>query len=434
MNVSLKKKLQLYKKQLHQAQEEEDPGREVKPGRSDSDAYEHEIQQAARDMQAEVRHFDDEYVFVHTERLDLDMPIGPYSAGDLFETVSDWQKGSQVHPLSAYGLDVPDLLFFDTETTGLASGAGQMIFLIGLARVTSAGVVIKQYFLPGPGHEAAFFNAFLRDSHSLKNLVTFNGKAFDWPRVRTRHQFVRDQVPCLPAFGHFDLLHASRRLWKGRLDSVRLQTVEKEILAMGRKEDVPGKMAPFLYFQFLKRPEARLVKGIIEHNREDVLSLIALYIHLSKKVLGKAACDEEENYEIARWYQQIGEDVRARLLFKELAARDTETGIRSKARMAALYKREGHFRHALTLLKSVICEENNPDDTLYIEAAKLMEHQFNDFEGAIHYTERALEYLKEKGTDFADEVIERKTAAYVKRINRLDEKWLRESERCRLNE
>lgn len=434
MNVSLKQKLQLYKKQLHQAQETENQNRQEKSERMDSDVYEREIRQAARDMSAEIRHFDNESVFVHTEKLELETRIGPYSAGDLFETVSDWQKGSQVHPLSAYGLDADELLFFDTETTGLASGTGQMIFLIGLAHVTSGGVEMKQYFLPGPGHEAAFFNAFLSDSHSLKNLVTFNGKAFDWPRVRTRHQFVRDQVPRLPAFGHFDLLHASRRLWKNRLESVRLQTVEREILGLGREEDVPGKMAPFLYFQFLKQPNAQLVKGIIEHNREDVLSLIALYIHLSNKVLGKVSSDEEERYEIARWYLQIGDDERALPLFRRLAVRDSITGIRSRAQMAALYKREGHYEHALTMLQSVIREDKSPNDHIYIEAAKLMEHQFKKYESAISYTESALEYLRKKLKESADEAAGRKESAYIKRINRLDEKWEREKERSRNRE
>lgn len=427
--MSLKRKLQLYKKQLHQAQKAENQEHKEKKVSADSDTYEREIRQAARDMDAEIRHFDNQYVLVHTERLKPETAIGPYSAGALFKTVSDWQKGSSVHPLSAYGLAAEDLLFFDTETTGLASGTGQMIFLIGLARVTPAGVIMRQYFLPGPGHEAAFFNAFLRDSHSLKNLVTFNGKAFDWPRVKTRHRFVRDQVPRLPAFGHFDLLHASRRLWKNRLDSVRLQTVEKEILGLEREEDVPGKMAPFLYFQFLKRPEADLVKGIIEHNRTDVLSLIALYIHLSNKILGNMPCDEHERYEIARWYRQIGDSERALPLFRKLAAHDSAIGARSRAQVAALYKREGYYGQALTMLQSVIGDDNRADDHIYIEAAKLMEHQFQNYEGAISYTERALRSLQEKQKTLPDEIIERKTSAYIKRINRLDEKWLRKKER-----
>lgn len=425
--MSLKQKLQLYKQQLHQAQkierqeyDEEVTENEIAEGL--------EIRQAARDLHAEIFPFHDEYVLVHTERIGLRTLIGHYTPEELFTVVEDWPRGSSSHPLSAYGLKAEDLLFFDTETTGLAAGAGEMIFLIGLARVTGEGVELKQYFLPGPGHEAAFYHAFLNDSRSLKNLVTFNGKAFDWPRVKTRYQFVRDQVPRLPAFGHFDLLHASRRLWKERLDSVRLQTVEKEILSMGRTEDVPGKMAPFLYFQFLKHPQASHVAGIIEHNREDVLSLIALYIHLSKKVLGRIDCDPAEQYEIARWYQQIGDKERAFHLFQTLADLKDNYGYLSKARLAEIYKREGHYTQALTLMQSAISGKAEPDDSLYIEAAKIMEHQFKKYEEAIEYTQHAIDCLQEKTGD-KDERAGQKTRAYLKRLNRLDQKLLKEMER-----
>ena len=45
-------------------------------------------------------------------------------------------------------------------------------------------------------------------------MVTYNGKAFDWPQVKTRHTLIREHVPKLPPFGHFDLYHAARRMWK----------------------------------------------------------------------------------------------------------------------------------------------------------------------------------------------------------------------------
>ncbi|WP_100487981.1 ribonuclease H-like domain-containing protein [Sporolactobacillus pectinivorans] len=422
--MSLKQKLQLYKKQLHQAQQIERGNKSEERAIHAADD-EREIRRAAKDLDAEICRFEGQYVLVHTEQLNATTCVGPYTVKELFPVVADWQKKvSRLHPLSAYGLEAEDLLFFDTETTGLSAGAGEMIFLIGLARVTRSGVELKQYFLPGPGHEAAFYNAFLSDSRSLKNLVTFNGKAFDWPRVKTRYQFVRDQVPRLPAFGHFDLLHASRRLWKERLDSVRLQTVEKEILSMGRTDDIPGKMAPFLYFQFLKHPQASQVAGIIEHNREDVLSLIALYIHLSNKVLGNIDCDPAERYEIARWHQQIGDKRRAVSLFRTVADQNGYYGNLSKIHLAQLYKREGHYTHALTLMQSAISSETEPDDSLYIEAAKIMEHQFKDYREAIQYTQYAIDCLKDR-RDITESRSSEKIRAYLKRLNRLDQKLLK---------
>ncbi|PNB46269.1 hypothetical protein C1X64_36925, partial [Pseudomonas sp. GW456-E7] len=89
---------------------------------------------------------------------------------------------------------------------------------------------------------------------------------------------IRDRLPKLPEFGHFDLLHGARRLWKHKMDRVSLGTVEKEELGIRRQEDTPGYLAPMLYFHFVKAQEPDLLKGVLHHNEMDVLSLISLYI------------------------------------------------------------------------------------------------------------------------------------------------------------
>lgn len=67
------------------------------------------------------------------------------------------------------------------------------------------------------------------------------------------------------------------------MDRVSLGTVEKEELSVYRKEDTPGYLAPMLYFHFLKTQDPDLMAGVLHHNEQDVLSLISLYIHLSKR-------------------------------------------------------------------------------------------------------------------------------------------------------
>jgi pentatricopeptide repeat protein len=264
----------------------------------------------------------------------------------------------------------------------------------------------------------------------LKNLVTFNGKAFDWPRVKTRHRFVRDQVPRLPSFGHFDLLHASRRLWKDRLPSIRLQIVEQEILGIKRAGDVPGKMAPFLYFKFLKHPDAALVRGIIEHNREDVRSLIALYIHLSGTVLGTIPSDDREQFEVARWYMQLGETPRALERFEKLAKHHSRIGEMAKTYVGKLYKKEGRYDQALAIYRELIDRRHLPDDEACVEAAKLMEHHYKNNEQALKYTLLAIQYLRKKERISADARCKREHA-YWRRANRLDEKLMGQKGRQR---
>ncbi|MCL1631745.1 ribonuclease H-like domain-containing protein [Sporolactobacillus sp. CPB3-1] len=419
--MSLTKKLQLYRKQLHEQNQLTRP--EVSQSTASfemSESRQNEaIAAAAQLLNAKMNWLDDQYVLVYSEIIPIQKKVGPYTLAELDPAVSAWQSFSPRHPLSACGLQTEELLFFDTETTGLGSGAGQMIFLIGLAHWTRQGVVLNQYFLPGPGHEAAFYHKFLNDTKSLKNLVTFNGKAFDWPRVKTRHQFVRNQVPRLPAFGHFDLLHASRRLWKNRLEAVRLQTIESDILSMERTHDVPGKMAPFLYFRFLKHPDAGLVKGIMEHNRDDVLTLISLYIHLSNKIMGRIGPDLEEKFEIARWNDQIGETDRAQRQWEALVHQPSSFRGRAKLRLAQLYKKQGAYSASLNLLQSAIRDPDVDVGSIYIEAAKLLEHQFKDYRRAQYYTKEALNYLYQ-GDHRLTEGFQSKEADYLKRLQRLN--------------
>lgn len=180
------------------------------------------------------------------------------------------------------------------------------MFLLGHARVLGDRIIIRQHVLPHPGAEVALYQSFLSDV-DYTTLVTYNGKAFDWPRLKTRHALVRDMVPKLPAFGHFDLYHAARRLWKDKLDSLRLAEVEKHILQIERDDDVPGFLAPMIYQEFLQTPHPDRIMPVLRHNEQDVLSLIALYIHLSIQLLeAMQISDPREQLAAARWLEAVG--------------------------------------------------------------------------------------------------------------------------------
>ncbi len=79
------------------------------------------------------------------------------------------------------------LLFLDTETTGLAGGAGTLAFLVGVGTFTAEGFRLRQYFLRDPAEEAAMLHALLEDLEAATGLVTFNGQAFDLPLLESRY-------------------------------------------------------------------------------------------------------------------------------------------------------------------------------------------------------------------------------------------------------
>lgn len=366
--------------------------------------------------------FDGQYCFVREKTYPLDYKHGLYQLGEFHRAVSLWNKSESLHPLSSKDHQSFDLFFFDTETTGLGGGAGNTIFLLGHAQVFQDRIVVKQHFLPKPGNEVALYQSFLSDVNT-KTLVTYNGKAFDWPQVKTRHTLIRDLVPKLPAFGHFDLFHAARRLWKDRLDSVKLSVVEREILMILREHDVPGYLAPMIYFSYVQTQDPDQISGVLTHNEIDILSLITLYIHLSYRILfpGVEASDTEQ-FEVARWLLATGDNQTAFDTFKAVADRSEARGFEAKFEMAMHYKRNKSMQEALPLFKSVAegsCMKQKAKAA--VELAKYYEHKEKDYQLALTYATSA--YLTMKDKDQALKTnSEKEKMELLKRMKRIGNK------------
>jgi uncharacterized protein len=80
---------------------------------------------------------------------------------------------------------------------------------------------------------------------------------------------------CFKQF-HIDLLWHARRHYGDRLPNCRLVTLEEHILHMHRVDDVPGYQIPDLYRRFVRKQDARMLLGILEHNALDLISLSRL--------------------------------------------------------------------------------------------------------------------------------------------------------------
>jgi hypothetical protein len=164
----------------------------------------------------------------------------------------------------------------DTETTGLAGGTGTLAFLVGLARVGPEGVAIEQHVCASPAKEGALLDDVLRTVGDSTLLVTFNGKSFDLPLLRTRLVLSRRSPASLDAVPHLDVLGAARRLWTHPESDCRLVTLEARILGRPRQDDTPGSEAPAAYAAYLKSGDPRQLAAMVRHNREDLLGTLAL--------------------------------------------------------------------------------------------------------------------------------------------------------------
>jgi uncharacterized protein YprB with RNaseH-like and TPR domain len=173
--------------------------------------------------------------------------------------------------------------YFDTETTGLSTGAGTVIFLAGVARVEAGRIRVRQFLLPDFPYEPALLRTLVDDLAGFGRMVTYNGRAFDLPMLSARltvHGLFRQQAT-IPAV-HDDLLPDARRLFRRPLGGARLADVESGVLGVARASDCPGSEVPARYFGYLRGGSPDILAEVLDHNFQDVVSLALLEAELSR--------------------------------------------------------------------------------------------------------------------------------------------------------
>ncbi len=181
--------------------------------------------------------------------------------------------------------DPGSVAYIDTETTGLSGGAGTYVFAAAVARPIDCGLRIVQVFLPQPGMEAAFLHALEDEMEPAQAVATFNGSSFDLPVLRAR--WVMARMPGELSYPpHVDLLTLVRALYRHRLDSCNLRSVEERLLGYERDDPISSALVPDAYFEYLRHGSSPLLEAALEHNRLDVISLVHLHSHLLRRLQG----------------------------------------------------------------------------------------------------------------------------------------------------
>jgi len=172
------------------------------------------------------------------------------------------------------------LVCLDTETTGLATAAGTVAFLVGLGWWDGDDFCQVQLLVPDHADEAAMLLALTGLIPPEAWLVTYNGRAFDWPLLVARYRMHGSAAPAHA--GHLDLLPVVRRLFRHRLADARLRTAEEDLLGIRRHGDVDGWEIPGRYLGFLLGGPAEPLADVVRHNDQDVRSLARLLGHLER--------------------------------------------------------------------------------------------------------------------------------------------------------
>ncbi|MDD5065956.1 MAG: ribonuclease H-like domain-containing protein [bacterium] len=266
---------------------------------------------------------------------------------------------------------IDKLLFFDVESTGLTSGAGNMVFLIGIGYFSDdEKFITEQYFIEDFTNEKGLLYILKEIFSRKRHLVSFNGKSFDFYVLKNRFVLSRRFDFTLDNLLHFDLLHSSRRLWKDRIREFSLGCLEKDILHFTRSnEDIPGYLVPEYYKDYLKTRNAQILEKVFYHNLMDVRSMLALLTVQLKNLhqILQGVYPENINYmNIARLLKTLDKELYVALLRHDCLVRPENRSASLKL-IYLFHKSERETRKMAELLHQMLDECGEFDYYIYRE-------------------------------------------------------------------
>jgi len=373
--------------------------------------------------------------FVHEETYAVDHTHGSHALGDVLSQSPS--IAAQIGNAPAFeNVDLSRVVFLDTETTGLSGGTGTFAFLVGVgafqnpnlksqtpnfklqtsnfnlqppisnfqsptSNLQSPHFVLRQFFLRSPGEEPAMLHALAEWLDTFDALVSFNGRGFDVPLLKSRFKLARMRPRFLRA-PHLDLLAPARRVWRGRLESCRLKTLERDILDVRREQDdVDGAEIPYMYIDYIRSGDASEMPRVLYHNAFDVLSVVSLSTRLMTLFstapqadfgAGGGTLAAGDWLALGKWHDDAGRVVEAEAALRVcLASRpDTHTQARALHRLGFLLKRRARYAEALRVWETAGVSRTWEGAEACVELAKYYEWREVDLPRARTWTRKAI--------------------------------------------
>jgi hypothetical protein len=295
-------------------------------------------------------------------------------------------------------------------------------------------------FLSEPAAEGALLSRYaeLVGDPDTACYVTYNGASFDLPVLRTRHIMNRRR---LPEARHWDLLPLTRRLYTSVIGSCSLGRVERQVLGVGRDDDVPGSEVPARYHRFVDSGDEQEIAPVLAHHFYDVAHLAMLAANLQEIIQDRTPTWERVPHDrtaLAKFLLQRGgpaELERCGALLDQVIV-DTErrrshvaAAARAGGFAARLQKRPPRDWSVSRELRAVVSRRREQWDELRrirrnlwdvrqsrhdaVELAKVLEHRFKDYSGALVVVRQWREL---SGTD--DREIEHRIRRLERRVAR----------------
>ncbi len=257
------------------------------------------------------------------------------------------------------------LLFLDLETTGLGAGAANLAFVVGLGFWAGDRVSVEQHVLLDPSVEAVMLDAVAKRFEQAQAVVSYNGKSFDLPLLRSRFVLNRRRLPEPEA--HLDLLHLARRVHRARSWRKTLKEVEARVIGFERGPDIDSASVGSRYAHHLRTGDSAPLIDVVTHNEHDITSLVALTGFYGRPSAHLEALDLAS---AARTMRRAGDLQRARQMAD--AALLGESGPVTLGARADIAKACGDRDQALADFESLAALVDDPQ--VRLKLAKLYEH------------------------------------------------------------
>ena len=341
--------------------------------------------------------------------------------------LSEWKRISSRQLAIIFGdedyetISPMKLLFFDTETTGLAGGTGTIPFMLGFGFFVGESFRVCIFLLDDLYKEDVFLNEVDRflESHDFSATVTYNGKSFDFPLLEARYILQRKRFPLLK-LPHLDFLFPARTLWKHTYDSRKLGHLGDILLGLSRDDDVDASQIPGMYFNYLRSRSFSSIEKVVEHNALDLVGLAALVL-LAVKYQEDIAFtqDEGEILGTAKLYEKYGDFEKALQLYELLKQSALREEIVTKAvkSLAVIKKKKKLYKEALQLWE--ILSHSDANDRLAVrELSVYFEHREKNYVKALEYVRKGLNSMELTGPQQRD--FEKRLKRLTRKIEALD--------------
>ncbi|MFH1335477.1 MAG: ribonuclease H-like domain-containing protein [Candidatus Zixiibacteriota bacterium] len=312
------------------------------------------------------------------------------------------------HQAEDFHFNLPETVFIDCETTGLAGGVGTYAFLVGLGYLDGAKFRVEQYFMQDFHQERAILSAVRERLNRFKFLVSFNGKCYDLPLLECR--FLINRMDFEPTrWMHLDLLFPSRRLWKKRIGDCSLGNLEQQILEIKREIDVPGYMIPQIYFDYLRTGETEPLVPVFCHNVHDIVSLFRLSFLIDlmlEDFTSVGIKDPLDLYSLGRVHYKFGNFPASERCYQQALTEELPADWRFTIylSLAFVYKRTGLWDKASEVWHNLAEGDFSFQPVIYEELAKYYEHRIREYQRALFWVEKAMSLLSSGCSGEADSI------------------------------